>query len=61
MKKEKFLNSLLKAAIVAAGTGIGIAVSKCFSVEEEPNDEMIHEPIEPEVVDVEAVEEVTEG
>lgn len=40
---EKFLNNLLKGAIIAAGTGLGMLVSGCFSVKKddpEADDEM---------------------
>lgn len=60
MKKEKLLNTLLKAGIVAAGTGLGMMLSKCFSVDEE-NPE-VGEPDEPEVIDADyaVVEEIEE-
>lgn len=32
---EKFLNNLLKGAIIAAGTGLGMLVSGCFSVKKD--------------------------
>lgn len=50
--KETMLNGILKAGIIAAGTGIGMLVSKCFSVKEESEGE----PDEPEVIDAEFVE-----
>lgn len=51
MDKEKMLGKLLKGAIIAAGTGIGIMVAKCFSVEKDPDE---GEPDDSdEVIDVE--------
>lgn len=53
--KEKLLSTLLKGAIVAAGTGVGMLIAKCFSVKEDPEGE----PDEPEVIDAD-FEEVGE-
>ena len=56
MKNEKMLSGLLKGAIIAAGTGIGMLVAKCFKVEEVQEGE----PNEPEEIILEAEEIKTE-
>lgn len=61
--KEKMLSGLLKGAIIAAGTGVGLLLSKCFSVEAEECPD-VGEPNEPEkviegiFVEMEGTEEV---
>lgn len=52
--KEKMLSGLLKGVIIAAGTGVGLLLSKCFSVEAESCPE--GEPNEPEIIEATFVE-----
>lgn len=60
MKKESLAKILLKGAIIGGGTLIGLAVSKFFTVESEPE---AGADGEPEIIDVPAedIEEVPEG
>lgn len=56
--KGKMLSTLLKGAIVAAGTGVGMLIAKCFSSDDDPEGE----PNGPEAIDAgfEEVEETEE-
>lgn len=58
MKKGNLWSSLLKGLIVAAGTGAGMMLAKCFSVEEEEPE--TEEETDSEIIDVDFSEE-TEG
>lgn len=50
--KSKMLSGLLKAGIIAAGAGVGMLISRCFSVDEEPEGESN----EPDFIDVDCKE-----
>lgn len=57
--KSKMLSGLLKAGIIAAGAGVGMLISKCFSVDEESEGELDEsEFIDVDCEEVEKIEEV---